>query len=253
MTAKTAENLPSEDSLSVEASIRPRDNSRFVLIFQHPQEPDKALGTARIAHLALKNSVLKTTLSAPNLKKAIGVEDAIPAKWGVLYLGSGIKDGADPRSGFIKPGLYPVKKDGTAVPPTDAKRMLDGLEGIILLDGTWSQAKTLWWRNSWLLKCRRLVLIPKRKSLYGDLRKEPRRECLSTIETVAEALDALGEDPATGEHLRALFSELLAKYRATKPGKKPGGKTLGARRPGRRGNSGAKKRTTKAKADSPSA
>ncbi len=219
-----------------DSSIHPKENGRFVLFFQHPQEPDKELGTAKLAHRVLKNSVLKTALSVPNLKKAVGSEEAIPANWGVLYLGSGIKDGADPRSGFIKPGLYPVKKDGSAYPAAEAQKILDGLEGIILLDGTWSQAKTLWWRNSWLLKCRRLVLIPKKKSLYGDLRKEPRRECLSTIETTAEALDALGEDPETGKHLRELFGELLANYRKSNPGKKPGGKpTGGARRSRPRG------------------
>jgi hypothetical protein len=164
---------------------------------------------------------LKIGLSVSNLKKALGREEAIPTKWGVLYLGSGVKGGDDPRGTSLRPGLYPVGKDGALLPEKEAGEVLKGLEGIVLLDGTWSQAKTLWWRNSWLLKCRRLILVPKAKSLYGELRKEPRRECLSTIETTAETLDALGEDPAIGEHLRGLFRELLAKYRATKPARKP--------------------------------
>lgn len=202
--------------LCVCVSIRPLDTKHKVLFFQHPQEPDQSLGSARIANLALKNSSLKVALSVPNLKKAIGEEDAVPSKWGVLYLGSGLKDAADPRSGWIKPGLYPVKKDGSLLPEKESREALDGLVGIIILDGTWSQAKTLWWRNSWLLKCRRLILAPKTKSLYGDLRKEPRRECLSTIETTAEVLDALGENPEVGVQLRGLFSELLGKFRQNK-------------------------------------
>jgi DTW domain-containing protein YfiP len=88
------------------------------------------------------------------------------------------------------------------------------LEGIVALDGTWAQAKTLWWRNAWLLKLKRLVLHPSRPSMYGKLRKEPRRECLSTIESVAEALDGLGEDPSVGEALRGHFAELLRKFQA---------------------------------------
>lgn len=199
--------------LCICASIHPKKNKTTVLFFQHPQEPDKSLGSARIANLALENSSLKVALSVPNLKKALEREDATPSRWGVLYLGSGLKDAADPRSGFIKPGLYPVKKDGSLLPEKEAREILDTLEGIIILDGTWSQAKTLWWRNSWLLKCRRLILAPKKKSLYGNLRKEPRRECLSTIETAAEALDALGENPEVGEHLRGLFTELLGKFK----------------------------------------
>ena len=164
--------------------------------------------------------MLKIGLSVSNLKKAIGREEVSPAKWGVLYLGSGVKGMAERPGGFLKPGLYPVKKDGELLAEKESAEILKGLEGIILLDGTWSQAKTLWWRNSWLLKCRRLILVPKVKSLYGELRKEPRRECLSTIETTADVLDALGEDPAIGEHLRELFRELLTKYRKTRPPRK---------------------------------
>jgi DTW domain-containing protein YfiP len=196
--------------------VETKKNRHAVLFFQHPQEPDQDLGSARLANLALENSVLKIALSVSNLKKAIGREEASPTKWGVLYLGSGFKNTDDARGKAMKPGLYPVKKDGSLLPPAEAKEVLAGLEGIILLDGTWSQAKTLWWRNSWLLKCRRLILVPKSKSLYGELRREPRQECLSTIETTAEALDALGEDPAVGAHLRELFSTLLAKFRDTK-------------------------------------
>ncbi|MBS1962839.1 MAG: DTW domain-containing protein [Bdellovibrionales bacterium] len=215
------ENCGKPESLCVCASVVPKANRHAVLFFQHPQEPDKELGSALLAHRALENSVLKIGLSVSNLKKALGREDAVPAKWGVLYLGSGIKGLAERPGGFIKPGLYPVKKDGELLPEKETAEVLASLEGVILLDGTWSQAKTLWWRNSWLLKCRRLVLVPRTKSLYGELRKEPRRECLSTIETTADTLDALGEDPAISTHLRALFAELLAKYRASRPARKP--------------------------------
>src|SRR5262249_30903931 len=90
------------------------------------------------------------------------------------------------------------------------------LKGIIVLDGSWSQAKALWWRNPWLLKLRRIALNPARPSLYRELRREPRRECLSTIEAIAETLDALGESPQVGQKLRGYFSELLTRYRATK-------------------------------------
>lgn len=208
------------EALCVCGNLKPRKNEHAVLFFQHPQEPDQELGSARLAHRALTNSVLKIGLSVSNLKKAIGREEVSPAKWGVLYLGSGVKGMAERPGGFLKPGLYPVKKDGELLAEKESAEILKGLEGIILLDGTWSQAKTLWWRNSWLLKCRRLILVPKVKSLYGELRKEPRRECLSTIETTADVLDALGEDPAIGEHLRELFRELLTKYRKTRPPRK---------------------------------
>jgi DTW domain-containing protein YfiP len=94
------------------------------------------------------------------------------------------------------------------------------LEGIIILDGTWSQAKTLWWRNAWLLKVRRAILNPTHKSLYGRLRKEPRKECLSTIESIAETLTALGEPQKVGDDLRGVFSKLLYQFDLKQKAKK---------------------------------
>jgi DTW domain-containing protein YfiP len=190
--------------LCICSSIVPRQTALHVVVLQHPQEPDKELGSARLAHLALPNSTLKVGLSWPNLKKATGREDAQSSRWAVLYLGSGIK--GKPASGTP---LTFVSKSGA---PIDAPS--DGLDGIVILDGTWSQAKTLWWRNAWLLKLKRVVLTPQYKSLYRELRKEPRRECLSTIESIAECLTALGESAEVEKSLKKLFGELLDKQRA---------------------------------------
>jgi DTW domain-containing protein YfiP len=175
-----------------------------VLILQHPQEPREPLGTARLAQLALERSTLNVGLSWPNLGRALGREASAPA-WAVLHLGTGTK----PRPGS-PPGLYRVLRhrifERLESPP-------GGLEGLIVLDGTWSQAKALWWRNPWLLRARRLVLLPSQPSLYRNLRREPRREALSTIEALAEALPLLGELTEVGQALRGLFAHLLEKER----------------------------------------
>ncbi|MEO5969496.1 MAG: DTW domain-containing protein [Bdellovibrionia bacterium] len=194
-------------SLCICPEILALETDLHVLILQHPQEPDEDLGSARLAHLSLKNSTLKIGLSWANLSKALGRE-AQPAKWTVLHLGSGIK-GTPTTS-----NLQFVSKQGAPIdPPKD-------LEGIVVLDGTWSQAKALWWRNPWLLKLKRSVLTPQEKSLYRELRKEPRQECLSTIESVAETLDALGEPNEIKTQLNAVFKSLLGKYRDLKKAKK---------------------------------
>lgn len=186
----------------------PHENQKHVFILQHPQEPDKALGTAKLAHSILKNSSLKVALSCANLKKALKDESIQPARWGVLYLGSGIK-GSVPKT----PGLTVVKKNGEPLPDAEQSKTLSELEGIVILDGTWSQAKTLWWRNAWLLKLKRLILTPTGPSLYGKLRREPRGECLSTIETIAESLRFLGEDPAIESALKDAFKEHLKSFK----------------------------------------
>ncbi len=190
--------------LCVCTDAEPFDNGRFVLILQHPQERDKELGTAGIIRAALKNCRLEVALSRPSLSAALG-RSADPKRWGVLYLGA---QNETP----VAPGLYAVGRKGTILP--DAKEILDGLEGIVLLDGSWSQAKALWWRNPWLLKLRRLILVPEKRSLYGKLRKEPRRESVSTLEAAAACLTFLGEDPAVGEGLLVSFAAMLEKYKA---------------------------------------
>lgn len=185
------------------------------LILQHPQEPDKELGTARLANLSLPGSRLRIGLSWPNLKAALG-EDATPSRWMVLHLGSGMKKASAKLPELADapaPSLYWVDHKGIPKGPIEPQ----GLDGIVLLDGTWSQAKTLWWRNPWLLKLKRGVLVPSSRSLYGSLRREPRRECLSTLESVALAFEALGEPAEVSLTLRNLFSRLLERYRQVSP------------------------------------
>lgn len=189
--------------LCVCAEVTPIENRVYVLILRHPQEQDRELGTAWIATLQLRNAALRTGLSWPNLKKALGRE-ADPKRWGVLYLGT-----AKTAAPLPPRPLTVVTKKGNPAPDQDAA--LKDLEGIILLDGNWSQAKALWWRNPWLLKCRRLVLQPPRLSLYGNLRKEPRRESVSTIEAAAYTLAALDDDPELAEKILRPFRLLLSK------------------------------------------
>lgn len=188
--------------------IQPLATRTQILILQHPQEPNENLGTARIAHLALSNSSLKVGLSWPNLKRVLGNE-AQASQWGVLYLGSGLKteEAIKHPSSEISPVLQFVTQKGAPIPRPPL------LEGMVILDGTWSQAKALWWRNPWLLKLKRAILLPKAKSLYKNLRKEPRPECLSTIESIAETLTALGEPPEVSDSLKGLFKNLLDKHR----------------------------------------
>lgn len=186
--------------LCVCEQIQPLPTRLHVLILQHPQEPDKELGSARITNLTLENSTLRVGLSWSNLSKALGRTAQNP-NWGVLFLG-----GRKPTSKTAEP--LTINKGGRTFLPNEVE-----LEGIVVLDGTWSQAKTLWWRNPWLLKLKRLILNPRHRSLYQELRREPRRECLSTLEAIAETLDAFGEDAEAGVALRKHFSELLKKYR----------------------------------------
>ena len=139
-------------------------------------------------------------------------------RWGVLYLGAakqGQGQGPEVSAGSQRPEIAAVDKNGK--PLADSAAVLAGLEGIVLLDGTWSQAKTLWWRNPWLLKCRRIVLNPRFRSLYGQARREPRRDSVSTLEAAAFTLSRLQDDPALFDRMLKPFALILKKTRAPRP------------------------------------
>jgi DTW domain-containing protein YfiP len=195
--------------LCVCGGIERIDNKVSLLILQHPQEQDRDLGTARLTALHFKDALLKIGLSWPSLSKILG-RPTDPQRWAVLYLGS-VKAAA------LLPGrdIVVVSRNGNAVDRQE--QALREIEGVILLDGTWSQAKALWWRNAWMLKCKRVVLGPAWPSRYGRLRREPRADGLSTIEAAGMLLARLEHRPEIETALNASFERLLARYRQTRP------------------------------------
>ena len=204
------------NSLCVCADLKRINNHISLLILQHPQEQEKALGSARLAAAQLTNAAFRVGLSWPSLAKALGLREngqrpPDPKRWAVLHLGS-IEPAALalPEVARVR-GIAAV--DGKGHPLADQAGALADIEGVVLFDGTWSQAKTLWWRNPWVLKLRRLVLAPSRPSRYGQLRREPRRAGLSTIEAAGFTLGRLERRPEIEAALEESFRNMLAKYR----------------------------------------
>jgi DTW domain-containing protein len=187
-------------------TIVPIDNRVSVLILQHPQEQDRALGTARLTALHFRNAALKVGLSWPSLGKILG-RPADTHRFAILYLGSA-------KAAQLAPGRDIVMLNRKGEPERDQEALLRDIEGVVLLDGNWSQAKALWWRNPWMLKCRRVILGPRLPSRYGKLRREPRRDGLSTIEAAAMLVGRLEARPEIEAALIASFEQLLARYRA---------------------------------------
>ncbi len=188
-------------------SVTPIANNRIaLLILQHPQEQDRALGTARLTAQHFADATVRVGLSWPSLAKALGRPVRDPARWAILYLGSA-------RAADLAADAEIVALTRKGEVADNQRAILSGIEGVILLDGTWSQAKALWWRNPWMLKCQRVILNPARPSRYGRLRREPRRDGLATIEAAAMVLATLEHRPDIAETLHASFERMLARYR----------------------------------------
>ncbi len=185
--------------------VEPVQTRLRVVMLQHPQEDDETLGTAKLVELTLPNSETRVGLSWGSLDHALGTKNADKDRWAVL---AGAKLQVElPDAAKAQPVVV-VDRKGRL-------RDLDrhGLDGIIVLDGTWSQAKTLWWRNAWLLRQPRVVLTPREPSMYGKLRKEPRRDYVSTLEAIGDVLPALGEPEQARDSLRRLLRTLLQRAR----------------------------------------
>jgi hypothetical protein len=197
--------------------IAPLAARTHVLILQHPQEMDVTLGTARITELSLPGAVtVRPGLSWSGLPHALGRDDVDPSRWAILYPHSLPREllPSEERERVVVLDRKGERRDLAAEP----------LEGVVVLDGTWSQAKALWWRNPWMVRLPRLVLHPTEPSAYGKVRKQPKRGFLSTLEAVGETLDALGEDPAILKTLKRTFRTLLQRGRdsgATDPTRMP--------------------------------
>lgn len=167
---------------------------RRVLILQHPQEQDALLGSAQILVASLPKVKLVVGLSWRSLAAALGEEEVDARQWAVLF--------PDRES----PGDQVASRRGAILEPT-------AMQGIVVLDGTWSKAKSLWWRNPWLTKLNRMTLKPTRPSIYGRLRAEPRRDYVSTLESVAAALTLCGESPEIEAGLSRVFRTLVQRVR----------------------------------------
>ncbi len=150
-----------------------------VLILQHPRERKMSIGTARMAHLALPQSLLR-----------VGIEFAADPIVTATLHGSTQKY-------LLFPG--PTALDLKQVTyPRDLT--------LIVLDGTWSQARTLLRVNPALASLPRIGFTPSQPSDYR-IRRQPADFCVSTIEALAETLSLL--EPEGGD-----FKRILQPFRA---------------------------------------
>lgn len=179
--------------------VSPLKTKTRIVILQHPQEDDVVLGTARIVTSAIASARIVTGLSWASLEAVLDGEVIDRNRWSTVYAHK-IPAGSESRT-----GVFLMDRHGV----TSNTRV----DGIVVLDGTWSQAKTLWWRNPWLLKLGRIALRPKEASIYGRMRREPRREHVSTLEAIGATLTGLREDPAIETELGKLMRTMVQRAR----------------------------------------
>lgn len=90
------------------------------------------------------------------------------------------------------------------------------VKNVIVLDGTWSKATKMYKENPWLKLLPHLKLDIEKLSLYGEVRRQPRAGCLSSIESIVYALKAIGEDLDGLDCLLDVFESMVVDQRRCK-------------------------------------
>lgn len=168
-----------------------------VVILQHPREQGMPIGTAHMATLCLPQASLHVGRAWDGgdvLRAACADPDRPPI---LLYPGEGARDI------LTDPPEHPVT--------------------LVVVDGTWSQARGLVRDNPELAALPRYAFHAPRPSNYR-IRKEPRAEYVSTLEALMHVLGALERDPERFFALRRpmdtmVDAQIAAQERAPRPRK----------------------------------
>ena len=157
------------------------DNRTPVLVLQHPRERLHPIGTARFARLGLCRSRVEVAWNA-------GLREDVAPSW-------------------VEPGtalLYPVAgaRELAQLSPDERPRRL------LVLDGTWHTAASLYRDKRWLRDLPHVRLSPAAPSRYR-LRREPLPDCLSTIEAIVGALRLLEPELLGLDALLGAFDAMI--------------------------------------------
>jgi len=156
------------------AHLVPLPTATRVVILQHPREARVPIGTARMAHLMLPNSEI---IFPAGPKVVFGDHPR------VRELLAGLP--ADDSVALLFPG--PGAHDPARLPPGKIKT-------LVVIDGTWAQARKVFKQNPVLRQLVRIGITPTQPGNYR-IRREPAADCLATIEALAQALGVLERSP----------------------------------------------------------
>ncbi len=178
------------------AWLRPTANRLPLLVLQHPQEAGHAKGSLRL---------LRLSLAACTVQIGDVFDTALLAGW-LGAPGSSLLLYPDAPAGRGTPGTRPAASapDTTALPRP---------ERLVLLDGTWRQARALLRQHALLQQLPRWALPAPAPSRYA-IRRAQQPAQRSTLEAACAALGVLEGRPAFYTPLLDAFSAWVATLQA---------------------------------------
>jgi len=156
-------------------------NRTHILVVQHRRERSHPVGTARIVRLGLSaTDLVETTRCLPR-----------PA--------------LRPGAALLFPG--PESRELTSLSAEERP------DQLVVLDGTWHQARRLFLDNPWIQELPRVRLAPAAPSRYR-IRRQPAEHCVSTLESIVAALRILEGDTAGLNGLLDVFDTMIDEQHA---------------------------------------
>ena len=180
------------------AHVQPTSTRTRLVVLQHPREARFPLGTVHMVRLLLPEATVRVAVDFADDPVVDRLCAASPRPW-LLFPG---------------PGARPLERVTSGPAPT-----------LIAVDGTWTQAKALLRQNPRLAALPRVTLPAGAPSAYR-IRRQPAQHCVSTLEAIARALDALEGPGFEARLLRPLhalvddqlrFSAEQRSYRTRRP------------------------------------
>lgn len=150
------------------------------------------IGTARMTNLGLANSELHVAADLDHHPRVHTLTND-PRGTALLF----------PGDDAVEPWTLP---DG---PPST----------LVVLDGTWIQARKMLARSTRLQRLPRVAFTPSRPGAYR-IRREPAAHCLATVEAVVQVLGHLENDPERFLPLLRAFEQMVEQqlpYKTTRP------------------------------------
>ena len=151
------------------------------MFLQHPREYRMPIGTARMTNLGLANSELHVGADLDCHPRVRALSEN-PAGTALLF----------PGEEAVEPWALP---NG---PPTT----------LVVLDGTWIQARKMLARSERLQRLPRVAFAPPRPGAYR-IRREPAAHCLATVEAVVQVLGRLEGDSERFTPLLRAFEQMV--------------------------------------------
>jgi DTW domain-containing protein len=162
--------------------IKPVDSKVQIGIVQHPNEKFMPINTARLAHLSFSNSFMESGIcfdEHPNFQNRL--KDFSEGEVGILY----------------------PSENSILLEEADER-----LKCLIVVDGTWTEARKILHRSKCLKELPRYHFIPAEESRY-EIRREPKKEYVSSLEAIVLSLRSLEKSPLAYQSLLEVFYKMI--------------------------------------------